>query len=105
VSGIQIRYVFGGLRTHFPSFPFRYGIVPMGTLQDIESIFYPAPESCRMSPVPLPGNSGRKTASIFRIYFRPVPLQSSLETAGIQRKRPIFLEDPAGSACRNHRHR
>jgi hypothetical protein len=51
--------------------------------QDMKvSVFFPVSGNTRNLTVPVRENSGGNTASIFRIFFRPVPLQSDLETAG-----------------------
>jgi hypothetical protein len=62
------------------------------------SVLFPVRGNTQMVTVPVRGNSGGNTASIFRMFFRPVPLQSYLETAGINRVSCRISPDPdAGS--------
>ncbi len=62
------------------------------------SVLFPVSGNTRMVTVPVRRNSGGNTASIFRIFFRPVPLQSGLETAGINGVSCRISPDPdAGS--------
>jgi hypothetical protein len=53
-----------------------------------------------MSTFPVRVYSCGKNASNFRVYFLPIPFYSCVETAGIQRNRPSFLQVPAGSGVR-----
>jgi hypothetical protein len=66
-------------------------------------LFFPVAGICGMAPVPGTVNSGRNTASDFRVFFRQVPFESLPETAGIRWNIPRILEVPVGSARRNDR--
>jgi hypothetical protein len=56
--------------------------------------FVPVGVICGTPPVPGTVNSGGKTVSIFRVYFRSVPFYSLPETAGISLE---YTKDPGGS--------
>ncbi len=85
-------------------FPVGYVDDPVMILADTAAfLFVPVGGICGTPPVPSTVNFGGKTASIFRVYFRPVSFYSLPETAGIRWNIPRILEVPAGSARRNHR--
>ncbi len=59
----------------FRSFPLGYDGDSMSILPDMVTFrFFPVAGIYGTSAVPVRVNSGGNTASIFRIYFRPVPL-------------------------------
>jgi len=94
----------GRICSRFRSIPEGYCEIPLLIQQDMSvSVLFPVSGNIRMVTVPVRWNSGGNTASIFRIFFRPVPLQSGLETAGISGNKQRFLQDPAGSGCGKHR--
>ncbi len=66
-------------------------------------LFFPVAGICGKAPVSGTVNSGRNTASGFRVFFRQVPFESLPETAGIRWNIPRILEVPVGSARRNDR--
>ncbi len=84
--------------------PAGYGDIPVVFRRDMGgSVFFPVTGNTRTLPVPVREISDGNTASIFRIFFRPVPLESGAETAGIGGNERRFLKDPVGSGCDNHR--
>jgi hypothetical protein len=66
--------IFGDLRGCFRSFPVGYDDVSVVILADIATfLLLPVAEICGTFPVSVRVKSDGKTASIFRVYFQPVP--------------------------------
>ena len=67
------------------------------------SCIFPVTGYSRKRTVPGTEFSRGNTASMFRVYFRPVPAGNQPEPAGIRGKKRRFLRDPSGSVGGKHR--